>query len=84
MWIWLKNEKLQNYCFRYREEKLMSLLNPKLPRYGPGLGVAMARLLGNICSKNQTRQANSPNQRRKEEAREVHRKNKTHETTNKQ
>ena len=55
VWVWLKYEKLQEYCFQCgrighearqcKEEKAMSLLNPQKPRYGPGLGVAVARPL---------------------------------------
>ena len=59
VWVWIKYEKLQEYCFQCgrighearqcKEEKAMSLLNPGKPRYGPGLGVAVARPLEAIC-----------------------------------
>ena len=58
VWVWLKYEKLQDYCFQCgkighesrqcKEERAKSLLNPTKPRYGPGLGTAVARPLDAI------------------------------------
>ncbi|KAJ1384615.1 Zinc finger, CCHC-type [Sesbania bispinosa] len=53
MWIFFKYEKLQALCFNCgvigheqrscKENKVMSIFNPKLPRYGPATGVPPAK-----------------------------------------
>ena len=61
----VKYDKLQGYCYTcgrighdkkvFKEEKAVSMLNPKLPRYGPGLGVPSAKSLDAIIKENEVR-----------------------------
>ena len=69
VWVWLRYERLQNYCYNCgkigheskncKESTSMSLWNPKQPRYGPGLGVPMAKSLEVIRRENANRKMKS-------------------------
>ena len=79
--MWIKYEKFQECyytCGRIghnkkscREEKAMFVFNPKLPRYGPGLGVLAAMRLEAIQKENESRKERGQNCHKKEGAREV-------------
>ena len=65
----VKYKKLQDYCYACRRidhdqkmckgEKVVSFLNPKLPRYGPSVGVLVAKTLATIIKENEARKEKS-------------------------
>ena len=65
VWVLVKYEKLQDYYYTCgvighdqrlcNKEKLLSIFNPKLPRYGLGLGVPRAKSMATIIRENEAR-----------------------------
>ena len=67
--MWLKYKKLHDYCYACRRidydqkmckwEKVVFFLNPKLPRYGPNVGVLVAKTLATIIKENEAKKEKS-------------------------
>ena len=80
VWVCLKYERLQGYCYNCgrighdqkicKAAKVMSLCNPQLTRYGPGLGVPTARSLQAIIRENESWRRNRQETEEEERARE--------------